>query len=112
RDAVVVVRQDLAEARHADGPWPRLAQRFLERRTDAEFGHVARPALAARAALVAEAARVLAGIAVDVAKPRDVEPGRPPAVDDAIGEAVDAAGGADAEVVVHDVVPELARAAA
>src|SRR5690606_3809254 len=111
RDAIVVMGQDLAEARHANRPRTGLPQLFLERRTDTEFGHLPRPALPARTALVSESTRVFALVAADVAEPRNVEAGRAAAVHDAIGEPVDAALGPDAEVVIHDVVTELARAA-
>ena len=51
-------------------------------------------------------------LAEQVAEARDVEAGRPPAVDVLVLVALDVAVGAEAEVVVHQVVTELARAAA
>src|SRR5690606_11029467 len=104
--------KDLAETGHADGPRSGFGQGLLERRADAEFGDLAGPALAAGVALVAEAAGVVALVAAHVAETRDVKAVRAATVDDFVLVTLDRTAGADAEVVVHHVVPEFARAAA
>ena len=80
-DRVRVVRQHLAERGGADRPRrPASPSSSLNCAADAELRDRARPALAARAALVAEAAQVVALVAEQVAVARDVEAGRPAAV--------------------------------
>src|SRR6185503_352724 len=114
RDLVAVPREDLAERRGADLPFAGLGGAVLECAADTELAHRALPAAPARAALVAEAAHVLAPLAADISVTRDVEARRPiAAVVLAVQLLVDQeAFGAGAEMVIHEVVTELARAAA
>src|SRR5690606_25156677 len=110
--AIRMTWQHLAESRAADRPLPGLGHAVLELGPDTELAHGALPALAARAALVAESAQVLALVVADVAIARDVIARRASAVVVAVVEAVERAFGADAEVVIHEVVAELAGARA
>src|SRR5690606_3689905 len=104
----VVVGQHLAEGGHADAPVPRHARGFLQARADAHFGDTARPVLAARAALVAEAAQIAAAVVADVAETRDVEAAGAASGVIPVLETVDDALRAGLEVMVHDVVAQLA----
>src|SRR5438067_260357 len=79
---------------------------------DAELRDRTRPPLAARAPLVAEAAQVRALVAEQVAEARDVEARRPVAEVVLVVEPVEQRVGAEPEVVVHQVVPELSGATA
>src|SRR5690606_28582725 len=104
----------LAERSSADAPFAGLAERVLEALADAELGHAALPVAAARRPLVAEAARVFPLVTEQVAVARDVEAVRPPAEVVLRGERGVGEPGRrpDLEMVIHQVVPELAGAAA
>src|SRR5690606_23519185 len=107
-DGVVVVGQHFAEGGHADGPVAGRAQRILQPGPDPQLGHGPRPALPACPALVAEAAQVAATFATDVAEAWDVEAAGAATRVVLVFVAVDDALGTDLEVVVHDVVAQLA----
>ena len=92
--------------------WPGSATASLNAAADPKLRDGARPAVAPRAALVAEAAQVLALVAEQVAIARDVEARRTPAVVVLVLESLELPVRADAEVMVHEVVAELAGAAA
>src|SRR5688500_5156464 len=109
-----MARQDLAECHAADLPRAGLRRAILEVAADAGLAHGPLSTLPSRAALVAETAPILAPVAEHVAEPRNVEPCR------AIAEVVlavqllvdEEAFGADAKVMVHKIVAELAGARA
>src|SRR5688572_25181587 len=105
-----MTRQDLAEREAADLPSARLRGAVLERTAHAGLAHRALPALTARATLVAEAAQILALLAGQIAEARDVEARRPVAeVILAVQHLVhEKAFGAGTEVMVHQIVTELA----
>src|SRR5690606_33977829 len=111
-DAVAMIRQHFAESGGADRPAAGLRHLVLEIGADAELADRALPALAARAALIAEAAQVVATFPEQVTVARDVKARRAAAVIVAVLEPVERALGADPEVMVHQVVAELTGAAA
>ncbi len=109
--AVVVTRKHLAERGGTDRPLTGLRHAVLEVGTDAQLGHRSSPTLTAGTSLVAETPQVVAAVAGQVAIARQVEAGGAVAVDRLVVESVDAAPGAQSEVVVHQVVSQLARTA-
>ena len=111
RHRVAMVGEHLTERGATDRPAPRLRHLVLERAADPELGHGARPALASRAPLIAEAAQIVPLLPVQVAIARDVEPGRAASVHVLVLVPVEVSLSADPEVVVHEVVPQLPRTA-
>src|SRR5690606_6029385 len=112
RYAVVGIGQHLAERGRADAPRPRPRRLVLVSAAETELRDRALPSLPARAALIAEAAQVLAAVAEQIPVAGDVEAGRPAAVVVAVAEALDLALGAAAKVVIHQVAAEHAGARA
>src|SRR5690606_28267720 len=110
RYAVVGIGQHLAERGRADAPRPRPRRLVLVSAAETELRDRALPSLPARAALIAEAAQVLAAVAEQIPVAGDVEAGRPAAVVVAVAEALDLALGAAAKVVIHQVAAEHAGA--
>src|SRR5690606_31620478 len=108
--AIRVIRQHLAERRRPDPPAARLGDPILERGADAELADGAIPASPARAALVTEASQILASVAEQVPVARNIETGRPAPVVVTVVEPFEIAVGTDPEVVIHQIVAELAGA--
>src|SRR5690606_36979597 len=100
------------ECGRADRPGTWLRHLVLELPTHSELGDRALPPLAAGAPLIAEAAKVVALLPTEVAVTGDVEAGGPATVVVLVLEAVDGARRTAAEVVVHQVVAQLAGAGA
>ena len=109
RNVVGMVGQHLAETGHADGPVAGTRQRLLHVGTDVQFGNLALPALTAGRTLIAEAAGIGAFLAAQVAEAGDIEARGATAEVILVVKPLDPALGADAEMVVHDVVAQLAR---
>src|SRR5262245_41841611 len=107
-----MVRQHFTKRGGAHLPRPGGRHFVLECAADAELRHGALPPLPAGAALVAEAAQVLALVAEEIAEARNIETRGPLAVHGAIAQLVDRAVGAETEVVVHQVMAQFPRAAA
>src|SRR6185436_7833110 len=78
---------------------------------DTQFGDGARPPLATRASLVAEATQVVTLVAEEVAIARDVKPGGAVTEGRLVLHPLDGALGAGAEMMIHQVVPQLAGTA-
>src|SRR5207244_11047045 len=72
--------------------------------------HRARPPLTAGASLVAEAAQIRPLVAEQIAVPRDVEAGGSPTIVILVVEPFDRTLRTHAEVVIHQVVPQLSGA--
>src|SRR6185503_8835626 len=100
---------DLGEPRHADAPRARLLERLLELGAHERAVVEAAVARARGAALVAEAAQVVALVLADVAVTRDVEAIRTAAGVGHVEVALHRGARTPGLVVIHDVVAELAR---
>ena len=103
-----MVWQGLAETAEAHGPVAGGGEGFFEFGAELVFGDVAFPSLSAGAALVAEAAEVVAFVVADVAVAGDVDAVGTASVVVAVVAAFPTAAGSGAEVVVHEVVAEFA----
>ena len=105
-DPVRWIGEHLAERGAADRPRSGLCRRVLERGAHAQLGHRARPPRTAGAALVPEAARVLALVAEQIAVARNVEAGGTPAVVRFVVEPFDSAGRTRTEMVIHEIAAQ------
>src|SRR3989440_2084709 len=108
-DVVVGTGQALTEPGHAHGPAARVVQLAFELHAEPGLPGAARPVLAARAALIAEPAHVVAAarrLIAQVAEPRHVDAvGAVPLVV-VVQQALDRPARTSAEVMVHQIVPE------
>src|SRR5438067_498343 len=110
RDTVRMVGEHLPEGGSSDAPRAGLGHGILERAAHPELGDRARPPLTAGASLVAEAAQVRPLVADQVPVARDVEAGGSPTIVILVIEPLDPALRTHAEVVIHQVVPQLSGA--
>src|SRR5262245_44626015 len=102
-----MLRKHLAERRGADGPGAGQRHLVFKRGADTQFGDGARPPLSTRASLVAETTQVIPFVAEEVAITWDVKPGGAMTERRLVLHPVDSALGAGAEVMIHQVVPQL-----
>ena len=109
---VIVIGQRFAKASQAHCPLARLGEGILEFATDAHFRNFAAPALASGPTLVAKTPDVVALIAKQVAEARHVNAIGAAPVHVFVIEALGIAVGPHPKMMVHDVVPQLAAAAA
>src|SRR5206468_12989441 len=105
RGEVVLARQAFAEARHIERPTARLLQTTLELYPEPDLASPASPASAAGAALVPEAAHVIAarGVVSQVPEAGDVDPVGTMALVVAVEQAVDVAARPGEEMMVHQI---------
>src|SRR5690606_5625834 len=96
----------------ANGPDARFGQCIFQVCTNAQFRHVPVPTLAARRTLIAEATQVIAFFITQIAKAWNVKTGRTTTVVILVFKTFYHRAGTYAEMVIHDVVAQLAAAAA
>src|SRR2546430_4788682 len=101
-------RQTLSDPRHAHRPGAGIVQLALELHAEPPPAGPAPPPLAAGAALVAEAAHVVAarGVVAEVAEPGDVDAVGPIALVVVVEQSLDTAARTRQELMVHQIVAQ------
>src|SRR5437762_4392736 len=112
RDLVVVIWQHLADSGAADVPSARHRHRVLDGTSDAQLGYRPSPIVPTSTALVAEAAQIRTLVAKKVSVTRDIESVWTAAKIILVIQSLALALSTSAEVMVHQVMPELTGAAA
>src|SRR6266481_5941974 len=111
-DRVGVIGQHLGEGRRTDVPGARHRHIVLELGSNAQFRDCSSPVLPSRATLITKAAEVRSLVPEEISIAGNVEAVGTATEDRLVVQALESALGAGAEVMIHQVVTELARAAA